>query len=54
MPNGIYDYRAFNMTRFTIPSDDAPQANIHILVHNLFVPEPGRRTVKRQKERSWL
>jgi hypothetical protein len=37
------------VTRFTIPSDGARQANIHILVYNLFVPEPGRRTVKRQK-----
>lgn len=37
------------VTRFTIPSDGARQANIHILLYNLFVPDPGRRTMKRQK-----
>jgi hypothetical protein len=37
------------VTGFTIPSDNARQAHIHVLVYNLFVPDPGRRTVKRQK-----
>lgn len=49
---GSLQERAANhfLTRFTIPSDDARQANIHVLIYNLFVPDPGRRTVKRQKE----
>ena len=48
---GSLQERAANhfLTRFTIPSDDARQANIHVLIYNLFVPDPGRRTVKRQK-----
>jgi hypothetical protein len=33
--------------RFAIPSDAARRANIRVLAYNLFVPEPGRRTVKR-------
>lgn len=35
------------VTRFTIPSDEARQANIHVLVYNLYVPEPPRRVVRR-------
>ena len=33
--------------RFTVPSDPARHVSIHVIVYNLFVPEPGRRTVKR-------
>ena len=36
------------VARFAIPSDVARQANIHVLVFNLFVPDPAKRTVKRQ------
>jgi hypothetical protein len=35
------------VARFAIPSDDARQATIHVLVYNLYVTEPGKRTVKR-------
>jgi hypothetical protein len=35
--------------RFSIPSDDARQATIHVLVYNLYTAAPGRRTVKRAK-----
>jgi hypothetical protein len=38
--------------RFTIPSDGARQANIHVLVYNVFAPDPGKRAVKRQKGQS--
>lgn len=37
------------VARFTIPSDSARQAYVHVLVYNLFVPDPGRRMVRRQK-----
>jgi hypothetical protein len=37
------------IARFTVPSDAERQAHVHVLVYNLFVPDPGRRTVKRQK-----
>lgn len=33
--------------RFTLPSDAARQVEIHVLVYNLYVPQPGRRAVKR-------
>jgi hypothetical protein len=36
------------VTRFAIPSDPTRQANIHVLVFNLFVPDAGKRAVKRQ------
>jgi hypothetical protein len=53
---GSLQERAANhfVTRFTIPSDGARHANIHMLVYNLFVPDPGRRTVKRQKGQTAL
>lgn len=35
------------VSRFAIPSDDARQATIHVLVYNLFTAQPGKRTVKR-------
>ncbi len=37
------------VARFTIPSDDARQASIHVLVYNLYVSEPGKRMVRRQQ-----
>lgn len=37
------------VARFTIPSDDARQATIHVLAYNLFVADQGRRAVKRPK-----
>jgi hypothetical protein len=37
------------VARFTIPSDGARRAHIHVLAYNLFVPDPGKRTVKRHK-----
>jgi hypothetical protein len=40
------------VARFTIPSDAARQANIHVLVFNVFVPEAGKRTVKRQPSKT--
>jgi hypothetical protein len=40
------------VARFSIPSDVARQANVHVLVFNLFVPEAGKRTVKRQQQQS--
>jgi hypothetical protein len=40
------------VARFTIPSDVARQANLHVLIFNLFVPEPAKRTVKRQQPRN--
>lgn len=36
--------------RFAIPSDDARQASVHVLVYNLYVAEAGRRVVKRSKK----
>ena len=33
---------------FAIPSDEARTAEIHILVYNLYLPNPGRRAVKRR------
>jgi hypothetical protein len=40
------------VARFTVPSDDARQASIHVLVYNLHVSEPGKRMVKRQQPTS--
>ena len=34
--------------RFAIPSDEARAAEIHILVYNLYLPNPGRRAIKRR------
>ena len=36
------------VARFAIPSDEARAAEIHILVYNLYLPNPGRRAVKRR------
>ena len=36
------------VARFAIPSDEARTAEIHILVYNLYLPDPGRRAVKRR------
>jgi hypothetical protein len=36
------------VARFAIPSDASRQANIHVLVFNLFVAEQGKRVVKRR------
>lgn len=36
------------VARFTIPSDAARQAEIDVLVYNLYVPDPGKRMVKRR------
>jgi len=41
------DERHF-VARFTIPNDEARTAEIHIFVYNLYVPDPGGRTVKRR------
>ena len=38
--------------RFTIPSDIARQANIRVLVYNLYVADPSRRQVKKTKTRA--
>lgn len=48
---GSLQTRAANhfVARFTIPSDDARQASIHVLVYNLYVSEPGKRMVRRQQ-----
>lgn len=40
------------VARFAIPSDTARQANIHVLVFNLFVAEPGKRVVKRRTSKA--
>lgn len=47
---GTLRERAANqfVARFSIPSDDARQASIHVLVYNLYVVEAGRRMVKRK------
>jgi hypothetical protein len=34
------------VARFSIPTDSARQAEVHVLVYNLFVADPGRRIVK--------
>lgn len=34
------------VVRVTIPSDESRSAEIHVLVYNLYVPQPGRRVVK--------
>jgi len=39
------------LARFTIPTDEARHASVHVLVYNLYTPEPGRRTVRRAKRR---
>ena len=39
------------VARFTIPSDEARHANVHVLAFNLYVAEPGRRAVRRTKAR---
>ena len=36
------------IARFAIPSDKARTAEIYILVYNLYLPDPGRRAVKRR------
>ena len=36
------------VARFAIPSDEARAAEIHILVYNLYLPNQGRRAVKRR------
>ena len=36
------------VARFAIPSDEARAAEIHILVYNLYLPNPGRRAIKRR------
>ena len=48
--NGTLQTRAPNhfVARFTIPSDGARTATIHVLVYNLFVAEAGKRVVKRK------
>ncbi len=35
------------IARFAIPSDNARQAYVHVLAYNLFVPDPGKRAVKK-------
>jgi hypothetical protein len=40
------------VARFTIPSADARQATIHVLVFNLYTAEAGKRVVKRQPSKS--
>lgn len=37
------------VARFTIPSDPDRHANINVIVYNLYVVEPARRTVRRPK-----
>jgi hypothetical protein len=37
------------ITHFTIPSDSARHAHVHVLVYHLFVADPGRRVVRRRK-----
>jgi len=36
--------------RFTVPSDAARTAEIHIVLYNVYAPEPGRRAIKRDAE----
>jgi hypothetical protein len=40
------------VARFAIRSDTARQANVHVLAFNLFVPEQGKRVVKRRTSKS--
>jgi hypothetical protein len=40
------------IARFTIPSDTARQATIHVLIFNLYTPEVGKRVSKRQPSKS--
>ncbi|MDP2743781.1 MAG: hypothetical protein Q8P00_01785, partial [Dehalococcoidia bacterium] len=47
---GTLRERAANhfVARFSIPSDSARMATIHVLVYNLYVADTGRRVVKRK------